>query len=77
MSEDKKEVVVATKEVTAPKKTENALKEIAAPKKHLSDEEVWVRIYCAAVSGDVRATALAKGIANAGLAEFKAQFGAK
>lgn len=78
MSEDKKEVVVAAKEVAAPsKKTENALKEIAAPKKHLTDEEVWVRIYCAAVSGDVRATALAKGIANAGLAEFKAQFAAK
>lgn len=76
MSEDKKEVVAA-KEVVAPKKTENALKEISAPKKVLSDEEVWVRIYCAAVSGDVRATALAKGIATAGLAEFKAQFGAK
>lgn len=69
MSEEKKEVV-APKIETAPKPKF----ETAPVKKHMSDEEVWLRIYCAAISANINMSSAAKGVATAGLAEFKAQF---
>lgn len=68
-TEEKKESTFAPKP-----KTENALKEIPVKKASMTDEEVWLRVYCAAVSGNVNAASQAKAIATNGLAEFKAQF---
>jgi hypothetical protein len=73
MSEEKKEVVVA-KEVVKPK-TEPALKELPAAKKpSMTDEEVWIRVFCAVIAGNVNASAGAAAVADRGLAEFKAKF---
>ena len=67
MSEEKKEVVVA-KEVAKPK-TEPALKELPAAKKpSMTDEEVWIRVYCAVIAGNVNAAASAQSVADIGLA---------
>lgn len=72
MSEEKKEVVA--KEVAKPK-TESTPKELPAAKKpNMTDEEVWVRVFCAVIAGNVNASAGAAAVADRGLAEFKAKF---
>ena len=48
----------------------------AAPTPHEpSDKEVWLQIYCAAISAHVNSQAQARSIADRGLAEYKATHG--
>jgi hypothetical protein len=40
----------------------------------MTDEEVWIRVFCAVIAGNVNASAGAAAVADRGLAEFKAKF---